>query len=82
MELLCKKINVGVKHLGDKLLVIPDVTCPNASPFSDSVKIPNNWEVYESILRIPYYVVLSRYTNELKGFHLVGGHYEAINLTN
>ncbi|MEB3181857.1 MAG: Uma2 family endonuclease [Nostocaceae cyanobacterium] len=42
---------------------------------------PTKWEVYERILRIPYYVVFSRYTNEIQGFHLVGGHYEAMNLT-
>lgn len=44
-------------------------------------KPPNKWEVYEKILRIPYYIVFSRYTNELQAFHLVGGHYEPINLT-
>ncbi|MBW4615619.1 MAG: Uma2 family endonuclease [Desmonostoc vinosum HA7617-LM4] len=44
-------------------------------------KPPSKWEVYERILRIPYYVVFSRYTNELQAFHLVGGHYEAMNLT-
>jgi hypothetical protein len=32
-------------------------------------------------LRIPYYVVFSRYTNELRAFQLVGGHYEPMNLT-
>ena len=26
-------------------------------------KPPRKWEVYERILRVPYYVVLSRYTN-------------------
>ncbi|MFN6486700.1 MULTISPECIES: Uma2 family endonuclease [unclassified Nostoc] len=45
-------------------------------------KPPSKWEVYERILRIPYYVVFSRYTNELQAFHLVGGHYEPMNLTN
>ena len=44
-------------------------------------KPPTKWEVYESILRIPYYIVFSRYTNELRAFHLVGGHYEPMNLT-
>lgn len=45
-------------------------------------KPPSKWEVYERILRIPYYVVFSRYTNELRAFQLVGGHYEPMNLTN
>ncbi|MBW4686275.1 MAG: Uma2 family endonuclease [Komarekiella atlantica HA4396-MV6] len=44
-------------------------------------KPPSKWEVYERILRIPYYIVFSRYTNELRAFQLVGGHYEALNLT-
>jgi Uma2 family endonuclease len=44
-------------------------------------KPPTKWEVYEKILRIPYYIVFSRYTNELRAFQLVGGHYEPINLT-
>ncbi|NJL65131.1 MAG: Uma2 family endonuclease [Methylacidiphilales bacterium] len=39
-------------------------------------KPPTKWEVYERILRVPYYIVFSRYTNELRAFHLVGGHYE------
>ncbi|MBW4560217.1 MAG: Uma2 family endonuclease [Mojavia pulchra JT2-VF2] len=41
----------------------------------------SKWEVYERILRIPYYIVFSRYTNELRAFHLVGGHYEPMTLT-
>ena len=36
---------------------------------------PTKWEVYEQILRIPYYATFSRYTNELQAFHLNGGHY-------
>ncbi len=39
------------------------------------------WEVYEQILRIPYYFIFSRYTNKLQAFHLVGGHYEPAVLT-
>lgn len=44
-------------------------------------KPPTKWEVYERILRVPYYIVFSRYTNEIRAFHLVGGHYEPMNLT-
>ena len=32
-------------------------------------------------MRIPYYIVFSRYTNELRAFQLVGSHYEPMNLT-
>lgn len=37
---------------------------------------PGKWEVYERILRVPYYFVFSRYTNKLRSFQLVGGHYQ------
>jgi Uma2 family endonuclease len=37
---------------------------------------PSKWQVYERILRVPYYVVFSRYTNEVRFFHQVGGHYQ------
>lgn len=36
---------------------------------------PGKWQVYEQILRIPYYVVFSRYNNRVRAFCLVGGHY-------
>lgn len=43
-------------------------------------KPPRKWEVYEQILHIPYYVVFSRYTNQLQAFRLQGAHYEALEL--
>jgi Uma2 family endonuclease len=42
---------------------------------------PIKWQVYEQILRIPYYIVFSRYTNELQVFRLIAGVYERANLT-
>ena len=42
---------------------------------------PTKWEVYEQILRIPYYFIFSRYTNELQAFQLVGGRYQRVALT-
>lgn len=44
-------------------------------------KPPTKWEVYERILRIPYYVVLSRYTNQMQVFTLQAGQYVELNLT-
>ncbi len=41
---------------------------------------PTKWEVYERILRIPYYVVFNRYTNELRVFALQGERYQELNL--
>jgi Uma2 family endonuclease len=37
---------------------------------------PSKWEVYEQILRVPYYVVFSRYTSQMRFFRLTGGHYQ------
>jgi Uma2 family endonuclease len=41
-------------------------------------KPPSKWEVYERILRIPYYFVFSRYTGELQAFALNEGRYRKI----
>ena len=43
-------------------------------------KPPTKWEVYERILRVPYYVVFSRYTNELRAYRHVGGKYQKLEL--
>ena len=39
------------------------------------------WEVYEQVLRIPYYVVFSRYTDRLRAFKLDGARYEELELS-
>ncbi|OCR00123.1 hypothetical protein BCD67_20810 [Oscillatoriales cyanobacterium USR001] len=41
---------------------------------------PIKWEVYEQILRIPYYVVFNRYTNQLRAFKLVELQYQELQL--
>jgi Uma2 family endonuclease len=42
---------------------------------------PPKWQVYEQILRVPYYVVFDRYQNDqLYGFVLVNGRYQPIDL--
>lgn len=38
--------------------------------------IPSKWEVYEQILRVPYYIVYSRHTQQLRFFQLVGAQYQ------
>lgn len=43
---------------------------------------PTKWQVYERILRVPYYIIFSRYTNELQAFHLVADRYEPASLNN
>jgi Uma2 family endonuclease len=39
---------------------------------------PTKWTVYEQLLRIPYYVVWSRYTDEVHYFELAGGQYREV----
>ncbi len=41
---------------------------------------PTKWEVYERVLRVPYYFVFSRSTNQLKVFQLVGSRYTELEL--
>jgi Uma2 family endonuclease len=43
-------------------------------------KPPTKWQVYEQILRVPYYVVFDRVTQWLQAFKLNGSRYEALNL--
>ena len=44
-------------------------------------KPPTKWEVYERILRVPYYVIYSRYTEELQIFRLANNRYRMAPLT-
>jgi len=37
---------------------------------------PTKWQVYEQVLRIPYYVVFDRYENRLRAFQLVATRYQ------
>ncbi|MDY6938844.1 MAG: Uma2 family endonuclease [Cyanobacteriota bacterium] len=63
--------DVGTRGMGDRqmsdgeTLRIPSTSSP-----------PRKWEVYEQILRVPYYVVFSRYDDRLWFFQLVGGRYQ------
>jgi Uma2 family endonuclease len=41
---------------------------------------PGKWEVYERMLRVPYYVVFDRYKYEFRAFKLHGGRYAEIAL--
>ncbi|MBW4668533.1 MAG: Uma2 family endonuclease [Cyanomargarita calcarea GSE-NOS-MK-12-04C] len=42
---------------------------------------PTKWEVYERILRIPYYILFDRYTQQLRAFQLVADRYSELNLS-
>ena len=44
----------------------------------DANEPPTKWEVYEHILRVPYYAVFSRESTELRIFQLTGARYEEV----
>jgi Uma2 family endonuclease len=49
---------------------------PSSAKRSSRPKPPGKLEVYEEYLRIPHYIVYSRYTQKLYYFKLVGGRYQ------
>ncbi|MGC1197011.1 MAG: Uma2 family endonuclease [Geitlerinemataceae cyanobacterium] len=53
----------------------PEVKVANASP-GIRPKPPGKLEVYERYLRVPHYIVYSRYTQQLRYFKLEGGVYQ------
>jgi Uma2 family endonuclease len=70
-------------------LLSPGTEAEDLGPFAttaEGVELPGNgqsqleppskWQVYEQVLRVPYYAVFSRYTQELRFFQLLGGHYQ------
>jgi Uma2 family endonuclease len=42
---------------------------------------PTKWEVYERILRVPYYIVFDGKTNQLRVFQLVGSSYAELEIS-
>ncbi len=43
-------------------------------------QLPTKWQVYEQILRVPYYVVFDRYTDTLQAFVLQADRYSTVTL--
>ncbi|MGH8475099.1 MAG: Uma2 family endonuclease [Methylococcales bacterium] len=41
---------------------------------------PGKWEVYESLVKIPYYVIYDRYVNRLRAFKRIAGRYRSLPL--
>ncbi|MEG3847505.1 Uma2 family endonuclease [Microcoleus sp. herbarium19] len=50
------------------------------NPEPTEEKPARKWDVYEQILRVPYYVVFSRYTDRMRAFKLEGAHYQELEL--
>jgi Putative restriction endonuclease len=39
---------------------------------------PTKWDVYEQILKVPYYILYDRHSNTLRGYRLIKGQYQAM----
>jgi Uma2 family endonuclease len=76
-----EKEDLGEKEQ-EKLPLVSEEPAGNGQAIQPETedKPPRKWEVYEQILRIPYYVVFSRYTDQLRAFKLVGAHYQELEL--
>ena len=71
--------------------VVPTVVVELLSPGTEkedlgetatpSSGIPTKWQVYEQILRIPYYVIFDRYSNQLRAFQIVGDRYQPLDVS-
>jgi Uma2 family endonuclease len=53
----------------------PEITSRDAQP-TERNKPPSKFEVYEQHLRVPHYIVYSRYSQQLRYFKLEGGRYQ------
>ena len=65
-------VSVSVQPQASQELTSPEVN--NGKVTKDAP--PSKWFVYEQLLRVPYYIVFSRYTNRVRFFQLVGGQYQ------
>lgn len=61
--------------LVDRISTDPDMLSPEQRE-SRLETPPCKWELYEKILRVPYYIVFSHCTNELRWFKQIGGRYQ------
>ncbi|GAB4149958.1 MAG: Uma2 family endonuclease [Cyanobacteria bacterium J069] len=74
----------GVNPLVVVELLSPGTEAEDLGPYAESDSAapapaadmpPRKWEVYERILQVPYYIVFSRYTNQLRVFQHDGDRY-------
>ena len=65
-------LGIATSELGRSADTVPEVGNGRATREIP----PCKWQVYEQILRVPYYVVFSRYTNRVRFFQLTGGRYQ------
>ncbi len=67
-------------------LVVVELTSPGTEAedlgrtLREANQPPTKWTVYEQILRIPYYFLFNRYTDEFQGFGLMMGRYQPLSI--
>jgi hypothetical protein len=54
---------------------------PKGQTLREANQPPTKWEVYERVLRVPYYMVFNGRTNHLRAFQLVGSSYTELELS-
>jgi len=54
---------------------------PKGQTLREANQPPTKWEVYERILRVPYYIVFNGRTNQLRAFQLAGSSYTELELS-
>jgi Uma2 family endonuclease len=64
------------EDLGRFFAPADQVVADSETKMSAAVSTPGKLEVYEQYLRVPHYIVYSRYTQRLRYFKLVGRQYE------
>jgi Putative restriction endonuclease len=72
------------EDLGSAARVSPEVAsgaCPARQTLRVIGKPPTKWQVYEQVLRVPYYAVFDRYTNQFRVFCLQGVRYAEVTIT-
>jgi Uma2 family endonuclease len=64
------------EDLGPFNAIAPSANPARARRQASPTQPPGKFEVYERYLRIPHYIVYSRYTRQLRYFQLIGGQYQ------
>ena len=79
------RLSYVVWQEGRAPMVVVELLSPNTQEEDQGetprgLNIPSKWEVYETILRVPYYVVFNGIGNALRLFKLEGGSYRELSV--
>ncbi len=74
--------HVGLHQVHDVELLSPGTEKEDLGQTLREVEQPpTKWEVYERVLRVPYYIVFDRYKDQLRAFQLTGSRYRELELS-